>query len=222
MPNYCDAGFSLIELMVVILIIGLGTSFVAINVGGDGAFKMRAEAQKFANGTALIAEEAVLSNSQWGVNIYRQVENGVEQYGYRWLTQSETGRWVLANDEDLDVDFLFSPGTELRLQLEGVDEDQEIAFKQELTQAESEGDVLEDDEDATQVIDELVEEDSDEEDAIDPDIWIFSSGEMSAFKLTLSEKSNPGAELVVEGDELGRVSLNRGVEDESEDFDDDY
>lgn len=207
-------GFSLIELLVVILIIGLGVSFVSINVGENSAYKLRVEAKNFANNTSLIGEEAVLSGQQLGVDLYREMTDDGELFGYRWLIRSDDGDWQLWNDERRSKDVLFSPGVELRLQLDGFEEEQEILFKREITVHET---LLEaaQEKDRNTIIntdDSIVEDEP-----VEPAIWLLSSGELSPFVLTLFASDDPELQIEIEGDELGRIKVKGGAQDD-EDF----
>jgi general secretion pathway protein H len=79
-------GFSLLELLVVVLIIGLGVGIVSLAVGTDQPQKLRNDAREFANHAALVEQEAVLSREPWGVQIYRMPADEEQEYiAYRWL-----------------------------------------------------------------------------------------------------------------------------------------
>lgn len=215
--NKPTPGFSLIELLVVILIIGLGVSFISINVGDNSAYKLRTEAKNFANNTSLIGEEAVLSGKQWGVDLYREMTDDGEQFGYRWLVRSNEGEWQLSNDERRSNAVLFSPGVELRLQLDGFEEEQEILFKRDITTAETMLEAAQDN-DREAIIDEdgsIVEEEP-----IEPAIWLLSSGELNPFVLTLFASDDSELQVEIEGDELGRIKVKSGEQDDEafEDF----
>lgn len=206
-------GFSLVELLVVILIIGLGVSFVSFNVGDNSALELRIEAKNFANNTSLIGEEAVLTGQQWGVDLYREMTDDGEQFGYRWLVRSDDGDWELSNDERRSDDVLFSPGVELRLQLDGFEEEQEILFKREIVVRET---LLEaaQDKDRNTIIDD--DDSIVEEEPVEPAIWLLSSGELSPFVLTLFASDDPELQIEIEGDELGRIKVKSGEQDDEE------
>lgn len=201
------AGFSLVELLVVVLIIGLSISLVSINIGSSSHVRLRMEAQQFANNTSLMAEEAVLSNQQWGVDIFRQQEAGIEQFGYRWLLQNDEGKWLLANGREMQQAVLFSGDIGLRLQLDALEQDQHIDFKQEIKQYQPEKALKNADEKQhrNRIIDQqgIVQREQ-----IEPDIWLFSSGEMNVFVLTVFDRRQPENQIVIRGDELGRIRLD--------------
>jgi prepilin-type N-terminal cleavage/methylation domain-containing protein len=201
-------GFSLVELLAVVMIIGLGLSFANFNVGSNNDQRLLSEAKIFANSTALIAEEAILGNEQWGVDIYRQLIDGKEQYGYRWLVRNDEREWQLANGVSRDVEFLFSPGIGLILEIEGSDDEVEIKFKQEIVEQESitaENDTI---------VEQLAEDDIDQKEPVLPSLWLLSSGEMSAFKMLLFDKENPENQIKINGDVLGRIVVDAQGKDD--------
>lgn len=203
-----QTGFSLVELLVVLLIIGLGFSFVSVNVGDNNNQQLRMAARDFANRTALIAEEAVLSNQQWGVDIYRQLIDDGEQYGYRWLTRNDQGRWLLANDDRGAVDYVFPVGTALRLELTETGAELDILAKREIDQQRSmqEKKLL--------LAEQLDGQDEQSSELVEPALWLLSSGEMSAFTLTVFETDNTDAQIIIRGDALGRIVVETGFDDE--------
>ena len=206
-------GFSLVELLVVLLIIGLAINFLSFNVGGSNSYRLQSEAKKFANNVSLIADEAVLTHRQWGVDLFRQVNDDIERFGYRWLVRNDDGLWELANADNMEVEFLFSPGVVLRLQLDGIDEDQDIFIKRDIALQDS---IIptEEDQSREQIIDDegLVDVEQ-----IEPAIWLLSSGEMNVFTVTVFETVNPDGKIDIEGDELGRITLDTGAEVDSDD-----
>lgn len=200
-------GFSLVELLVVLLVIGLGVSFVSVNIGGNSGYQLRIEARNFANNTSLMAEEAVLSNQQWGVDFFRQYDEGIEDieyYGYRWLVRSEEGLWLEANADIRQTEFIFSPGTIMILQLDGLDQEQIIELKRRIVDPNA------------AVLGSINERGLGNDEPVLPDIWMLSSGEMSAFRLALYTQENENTEIIVTGDELGRITTS------DEEDEDDY
>jgi len=201
-PMLRATGFSLIELLVVLLIIGLGMSMLGINLTGNNAYQLRSEAKQFANATALMAEEAVLANQQWGVDIYRFEDEGRggERFGYRWLVRNEQGLWLPGNDGIRKNDFSFGPGISLQLELERSGQEQDIEYKQTIIDPASESSLGLAQDDATQ--------------PLIPELWLMSSGEMTEFSLQLFDTQTPEQKTHIRGDVLGTV-----VVDEEEDDD---
>jgi general secretion pathway protein H len=223
-------GFSLVEILVVVLIIGLATSFVSFNVGGNSRYQLLAEARQFANSAALIAEEAVLSNQQWGIDIFRQNKDGVEQFGYRWLVRNDEGVWQLANRDGMAEELLFSPEIGLRLQLDGVEQEQEIGLRQKIAvqdellvdpEPRAENHINTDQAGLMDEQDPLDAQEPVEPALIEPAIWLLSSGETSVFTLTLFDQSADPHDfdpleaenaVQIKGDELGRITVETGAQ----------
>lgn len=206
-------GFSLVELLVVLLIIGLGFSFANFNMGGNQNYRLLSEARQFANSSALIAEEAILSNTQWGVDIYRQPADNndgykLEQYGYRWLVRNKEGDWKLANSTNDEVDFLFSPGISVRLELEGSEEQVEILLKRVAKEQASVFDK------EKGIAEQLTDTENEQEKPLLPALWLLSSGETSAFRMTLYDAQSPDNQVEIKGDELGRIKVVTGLQDD--------
>ena len=218
MPNrgLSQRGFTLIELLVVMLIVGLGYSLVRFNTGANNPHQLRSEARQFANTAALVAEEAVLSHQQWGVDIFRlpaaDFGEQDDRFGYRWLVRSEDDYWQLATGPRYGSETLFSRGMQLRLQLEESDEEVEIGYQRDIREQDA---LIEERKTLAEQLGEEPPPDADEK-LIQPAIWLLSSGEISAFELTLFSVDNPDALIVVEGDALGRVALKKPDEDDDE------
>lgn len=182
-------GFSLIELLVVILIIGLSVGIVAVNIG-DQQHQYKVEAKGFANQVSIVAAEAVVSRQVLGVDLYRSVDDeGDEYFGYRWLlrqprlsnngsVQSGVWQWVLLELAELESSYIFSKTLDLQLEVNGVE-----AF-----------------------IDDKVELGGSQlQEQLTPDIYLLSNGEISPFSLQVLNRNNSQVLYRIEGDLLGRI-----------------
>lgn len=189
-------GFSLIELMVVVVIIGLGVGMLAVNVGSGGN-KLRNEARQFANMTALVAEEAVMGRRQWGVDIYRELDDaGLQRFAYRWLSLDGDAGWRPVAPDEMEESFNFSSDVGLVLEVEGIEKtiDEKKPFVE--PKQNEDGSAAE------------------STNALKPDIYLYSSGELSAFRLQLVDQVDPDVYQWVKGDILGRIKLEKGDPDE--------
>ena len=104
-----NEGFTLIEMMVVIVIIGLMTSFVVINLPG-GASTVQEDADRVAARFTYAAREAVLSGETIGVQLTR--------IGYKFMNRRR-GSW---RDMELipgDIDIVWPEDLEVSLRLRG-------------------------------------------------------------------------------------------------------
>jgi general secretion pathway protein H len=195
LPRVRNQGFSLIELLAVLLIIGLSISLISVNVGSNSQQQLRTEAKQFANNTALLAEEAVLANQQWGVDFFREYVDGVERFGYRWLVRNDDWVWLKPDESGGESEFFFSVGVGLRLELESVDREQTIELKQKIVDP------------TTAPLDIVNERGVIERGQLEPELWLLSSGEMTVFSLFLFDEESGETRVEVVGDELGRVYI---------------
>lgn len=78
-------GFTLIEIMVVMVLIGILASFAVLSIGGGPRDRLLEEGQRLAALMALQQQEAILSGEIRGIQFSQQ--------GYAILTLGEKGRW---------------------------------------------------------------------------------------------------------------------------------
>lgn len=79
------AGFTLLEVMVVLVLIGIITSFALLAVGGGPRERLAEEAQRLAALVELHQQEAILSGEPRGIRFNRA--------GYAILGLGENGKW---------------------------------------------------------------------------------------------------------------------------------
>jgi len=88
------AGFTLLELLTVILIIGIIVSFAGLSVGVHGSRVVQDEAERLQGLIRIAGEEAILQGQELAVEFERQ--------RYRFLILAPNGTWVpLENDNAL-------------------------------------------------------------------------------------------------------------------------
>lgn len=158
-PALCiEAGFTLLEMLVVVVIIGIVLSFSVLSLGGDRrGEELDREARQFTELLRLAAEQTVLSGEEWGVQISAD--------SYRFLVYSDAG-WVLQEEDPLFRERTLTQGAELDVELEG----REVVLGANLDT---------DSEDAA---------DKDDADKLKPTLFILSSGEISPFVMRFSAK----------------------------------
>lgn len=106
-------GFTLLEMLVVVAVIGIILTFAVLNLGGDRrAEELSEESRRFAELLRLASEQAVLRGEEWGVQIRAD--------DYRFLIYRDDG-WALREDDDLFRARALAPDTELDIELEGRD-----------------------------------------------------------------------------------------------------
>ena len=162
-------GFTLVELLVVIVILGslIGLAVLSTGIAGP-ARELRNEAERLAGLIAVLAEEAVLDNREYGLSLHAE--------GYRVLRYDPlAARWQALDDKAHRL----PAWAELSVELEG-----EVL---QLPTAES-----------RRVADPV------------PQLLLLSSGELSPFRLRLSERRKDGLRLLLSSDgfRLPRVELD--------------
>lgn len=206
-----EGGFTLLELLVVLLIVGLGIAVVTLNVGGNRPLQLLTDARGLANGTAAVADSAVLDAAPWGLQFYRETVDGDERIAYRWLRFGADG-WRVQAPPELAASARFGSGVEAVLVVEG----SEVAIEplpawESAAPARPAGAVAERKTELTAMQRrerERARKKTNDEQGPVPDIWLAPGGEMTPFELQLrfvGETRGP----VVRGDALGRIELER-------------
>ena len=78
-------GFTLLEIMVVLVLVGIITSFALLSVGGGPRSRLAEEARRLAARVELHQQEAILNGQTHGIQFARA--------GYTLLTLGEKGEW---------------------------------------------------------------------------------------------------------------------------------
>ena len=78
-------GFTLLEIMVVLVLVGIITSFALLSVGGGPRTRLAEEARRLAALVELHQQEAILNGETRGIRFSRT--------GYALLTLGEKGEW---------------------------------------------------------------------------------------------------------------------------------
>lgn len=204
-------GFTLIELMVVMLIIAIGFGSVALSIGtGTRPYEIKNSAQRLYASAALAVEEAILTNTQFGLrfDIDPDYTGKGERYIYSWFQFDPQGmRWIELEEHDV-----LKPGAlpeNLRLQIEIEGQALTIGGK---------------DKQVSKLALEQKQEEEGKGDPEYPDIFFMSSGELSAFIIRIADNDLQEAEgeYRIEGEMVGRVKLIRpGADDDERSQDDD-
>ncbi|MFK7912598.1 MAG: type II secretion system minor pseudopilin GspH [Pseudomonadales bacterium] len=150
-------GFTLLEVLVVVAIIGILTGVVVVNfTGASGAQQMESQAEQLMLRMDLARQRAVQRNRELGLSVTR------EGYSFAEL-ERETGRWLPLQERPFVAVELVET-LQLALRVEGRDGDKEAAgtFALPVSDSAEDGDPL-------------------------PDLVFFRSGEITPFELTLSD-----------------------------------
>ncbi|MES2626676.1 MAG: prepilin-type N-terminal cleavage/methylation domain-containing protein [Pseudomonadota bacterium] len=113
-------GFTLIELMVVVLLIGLGLGVSLTLDFSSSPQRLEQQTRQVANITELLAQEAVLSGAIMGLDFFIAPDNGRQTAGMRWLRQ-DGELWVPADigETGEQGEILFASEMELQLEVDG-------------------------------------------------------------------------------------------------------
>lgn len=176
-----QTGFTLLEVMLVITLMGLFVSFVVVNMGGTSqAQQLEKQARRFQVIVDMASHMAILNQRQLGLRI----EDEKQSYHFMYLDDDQ--RWqILANDKVFEETELKEPFT-MELVLDGLPwESEENLFDQELFDEE------------LSISDEGVEIGNEEEKKLPPpQILIFSSGEITPFSLIFKYEPDFGDDPV--------------------------
>lgn len=85
-PSLRTAGFTLLELLVMILIVGLSLGLIALAIGGADDTRARDAAEGFVQRANYVAEQAVLNNERMGlfVEVKSAPNTTVSSWCYHW------------------------------------------------------------------------------------------------------------------------------------------
>lgn len=180
------AGFTLMEVMLVILLMGLTAAAVTMSIGNSGPQQaLDRTARQFIAATEMVLDETVLSGRFIGIVI--------EKTSYQFVFYKD-GKWDPLDKDRLLSEKQMEPGVVMNLVLDGLPL------------------VQDDEEDDSWFEEPLIEPSADDKKKHpEPQVMLFPSGEMSAFELTFISKTDKGqqAEALVVGDALGRLTIGR-------------
>ena len=226
-------GFTLIEVMVVVTIIGIMTGLIAINViTQDPQKELNKEALRFKALLEMAQEEALFSQQEIGVIISEQ--------GYkfaRWSIPEASPSSLTETDEDLggssssdqnntaaamsaalgSADSKPDPSwnlitSEQAFREYDLPEEYELILEVDHEQIDLTGGVDQEGREQAKEATKILEE---EEEEIKPSIFILSSGELSPFVLEMVMRDDSEIMAKVSGSEVGKLWI--GDEDELED-----
>jgi len=231
--NLKAKGFTLIEIMVVIIIIGIMTALTALNVSSnDPARNLKNEAQRFVAVVSQAVDEASFQQQELGIvateDGYQFVRWWREGTGITLdsvttdnsttpstaptnstvpTTEPEAPKpkWVLVENDNTLRSYELPNGIRFLLELE---ESEFVKIgDNETTNGESE---------LTKTnlnLDEIGPK-IDEDVTYEPSVYILSSGEMTPFVAEFFLEEDSEVMLIVKGDDLGRIKIDFGVDDE--------
>ncbi len=185
-------GFTLIEIMVVMVIIGIMALMIGLSVGNRSSEdRMEAEARRIQQLLQFASDEAQAKGLEIGLRY--------DQQAYQFLELSDDGKWQVVRQGSLRPRRISAPMyLEMRVEQELVTPAAEVGLEPAFAASE-------DDED------DAAKEDDEAAEGLEPQMLLLSSGEMTPFSLDVKL---PDYEVYyrVSGDVLGRLTFSRQVD----------
>lgn len=226
-------GFTLIELMIVITIIGVMAGIVGLSVTtGDPAKEAQKEAKRFIAVMSMALDEAAFNQQDLGIHLeeegYRfliwglpaatpedaDTEDEADEQSQQTLNEVQTGNsnsnapepkpiWQLVTNEPSLQEYELPEDLRVEIEIE----DSELLLSEE----EGESELTE----TNLNLDEIGPKVEEQEQQEPPHVYILSSGELApAFRIGFYHVEKPDSIFYVVGDEMGRVGF------EQDEFDD--
>lgn len=209
-------GFTLLEVMLVILLMGLTVSVVVMNYQTRSpTYRLDEEEQRFRMIWDYARQEAILSGSFLGVK--------VDKNQYQWLVY-QPNKQPMANqdieqilpaqeyhrDSWAEITSLTSKANDKRFAVHELDEDISLSVQVDglpLMQSDNQS--------QTTFFDERNSIDNDDSKELSPQIYLFPSGESSSFQITFElVDGDEQYSITLKGDVFGRVQRTDITDDE--------
>lgn len=160
-------GFTLVEVMLVMLLIGLLATTVVMNFTGESREeRLEKEAERLQQLFHFVAETAMLKQQEWGLYVLP------DRYGFLYYNNKD-GKWVEADEPAGLRQHKLPHDISLTLELEGLPGEETNLLSQ-----------LD-----WQLDDDTEQSDEDSKIPVLPQVFVLSSGEISPFQLLLTERS---------------------------------
>ena len=120
MPGSRQAGFSLLEMLVTLIVIVLITSLVSLAVNSGGQeIQLEAKVRNLGEVGAYAVDEAQLIGRDYGLLLQQEVVERDTVYSYQWRERLPEGWRAPTTGKDVFAGQTLPPGIELELELEG-------------------------------------------------------------------------------------------------------
>ena len=183
------AGFTLVEVLAVLVVIGIAAAVVSVSVGdGSRSMVVKGAARELYHSMNLAMEEAVFRNRQIGLRFDSVLEEGTQYYRYEWLQYDASAKAWLPLESKEFAGKLLPEAVLLKVVIE----------EQQITIGSNQGG-------AEELF--VVEQKGDGKQPRYPDLYFLSGGETQNFSLTISDESDPDAGFVISGTMLGNIEF---------------
>jgi general secretion pathway protein H len=177
--RHVEAGFTLVEIMAVVFIIGIMVGLAAISINGHSERLLQTEAQRLFQKIRLAVEEAEYSQNEFGLSL--KDKNSYQFFRF----DEQLMEWV-----KLDKDF-FQPvemddGFEMVIDTAESELDTSVLYAQETNEK---------------------ARDYGEKNQEEPEVIFFSDGQITPFKLSISNKYLSKNVFVVSGNSLSGLNV---------------
>lgn len=190
--QHSQSGFTLLEILVVISIIAISMGLIVISINPhDDRRDIVKEAGHFEQLLKLVIDESIFKHQEIGLKVY---DDHIEFLKFN--ARSQIWEKFTADSENSNdyVDYKFPAFLEVRLEMEDV----EIFLNPK--------DELENKISSIKPLKNFEQFEDDEDIKIEPDIYIFSSGEVTAFDLEFRFKDIDDYVYVISANDIGVVS----------------
>ena len=119
MTGVRQAGFSLLELLVALIVIVLVTSLVSLNVGSGGQdIELEARVRNLGEVAAYALDEAQLMGREYGLLLQQDQVDGETVYSYAWRERLSEGWRLPESGKEVFAEQVLPVGLVLQLELE--------------------------------------------------------------------------------------------------------
>ncbi len=187
-------GFTLLEILVVVFVIGLAASVVTLTINRSPDSRIKKATEQLYNNLSLAQEEAVLQNNWLGLRLERD-EDRTGYNRYRWLFSTDEAQTWQQMTSQFFSDVQLGESLQIILEIEdGIEPSREQErLDSNLFFANPSPDEDEQEEKRPQ--------------EPPPHIIFYPDGGSDPFTITVNHQDGEGEELAIVGDALGRLTI---------------
>lgn len=195
-----EAGFTLVELMMVIFVVGIMAGLVVMTVGGNSARALKKDTSRIQQLLVMAQDEATFSGQEIGFFIDR------DQKFYGFLTFDNKNLTWGAMEKDAFSQRELPEGTRLSLDVDGEPVDLKKIYKDALGKSGTQDNWLTSTDDSKDKRSKDSSKDS--RSKVSPSLIFFSDGHYTPFRLQVSHSLVKDAVYAIDGDGLDVVHMS--------------